>query len=184
MVALSLRWLSIWRRKSSESSTFKIEPIFVCGSGCFSTLLFLRSSASCSSATLVCLRVVGIARLCVCAPIFLISFSIFWRFFRFLGVSQDMDGLNSDVLQYIASMGVATAIKLGLICKRFREAVEDGEGKAFETRSRLVAMPPSRSAPTPTISPPPSAQVPLRRQEHRRTAPGRQVCTRPPGRRG
>ena len=76
----------------------------------------------------------------MCAPIFLISFSIFWRFFRFLGVSQDMDGLNSDVLQYIASMGVATAIKLGLICKRFREAVEDGEGKAFETRSRLVAI--------------------------------------------
>ena len=33
-----------------------------------------------------------------------------------------------------------TAIKLALICKRFREAIEDGEGGAFATRRRLVTI--------------------------------------------
>ena len=58
-------------------------------SGCFSTLLFLRSSASCSSATLVSLlasrwhcKVV-----CVCSDFF--YFYFFRRFFSFFGVSHN-----------------------------------------------------------------------------------------------
>ena len=48
--------------------------------------------------------------------------------------------LNTDVLLSISSISIETAIKIGLICKEWRDLVDSATGVVFDFRRQLMSV--------------------------------------------
>ena len=51
-----------------------------------------------------------------------------------------MDALGDDLVRCVAQTSAEAAIKVACVCKRWRDAVEGGEGGAFDIRNALAAI--------------------------------------------
>ena len=51
-----------------------------------------------------------------------------------------METIGDDLVCCIAQTGAHVALKMACICKQWREAVESGDGAAFDTRRALIQI--------------------------------------------
>ena len=51
-----------------------------------------------------------------------------------------MESLDDDLVRSVAMTGPGAALKLACVCKRFRDAIEDGDGAVFDIRRSLLSV--------------------------------------------